>query len=256
LHLLGQDLEVDIQIFFKTIIIEKDRFISGKCKKVKVVRETIFIYSRMLNSVKAFLIGKQKACEIVKTTDFISIIIEKNDEEELAENQRQTELYDIMISMADAKLEVNDIKIFIKEERQQRDQKAIEERIQNRKFNKNNKNNKSKENLSINSTANLYNNLKGDVNKKDNRSTSLNTIARDTKVNFNKHKIKNGKLNEIDQNIIRSKTSHENNRNINIGRNNNNYIKSNNNFNSNPNKKENNSNQEIKKIIPNIKNRL
>jgi len=41
----------------------------------------------MLNSVKAFLIGKQKACKIVKTTEKVDIIVEKDLEKEEADQQ-------------------------------------------------------------------------------------------------------------------------------------------------------------------------
>lgn len=94
----------------------------------------------MLNSVKAFLIGKQKACKIVHTSEKVDIIIEKDQEKEEAEQKRQSELYEIMISMAEAKLDINDIKTFIVEERKQRDQKIEEER----KLLNNKKNNRSK----------------------------------------------------------------------------------------------------------------
>lgn len=71
----------------------------------------------MLNSVKAFIIGKQKACKIVDKNETYTLVPQVDEELELAKQKRQSELYDIMISMADAKLEINDIKNYIHEQK-------------------------------------------------------------------------------------------------------------------------------------------
>lgn len=52
---------------------------------------------RMINSVKAFLIGKQKAVKVMDEIEKISMQLEKNEDDELFEQQKQAELYEVMI---------------------------------------------------------------------------------------------------------------------------------------------------------------
>lgn len=91
MNILDQDLEVDVNLYFKTIVITKERIVAGKCVNVNVVRETCFVYCKMINSVKAFLIGKQKAVKITEMKK-MSIHCEKNEEDELFEAQKNAEL--------------------------------------------------------------------------------------------------------------------------------------------------------------------
>lgn len=161
----------------------------------------------MLNSVKAFLIGKQKACKIVKTTEKVDIIVEKDLEKEEADQQRQSELYEIMISMAEAKLDINDIKTFIGEERKLRDQRNEEERKLLKLNNKNRSKNTSMRLASVRNEQNSSfkpenspskNNLDSHslVDQRDKRTTSPMFMGRDTKTNWNKDNKHNNNINK------------------------------------------------------------
>lgn len=150
----------------------------------------------MLNSVKAFLIGKQKACKIVKTTEKVDILVERDEEKEQAELKRQSELYEIMISMAEAKLDINDIKTFIVEERKQRDARSEEERKVLRNGNKNKSNGVSlrlssrprepitstKQDTPNKSIADTQ--LRPNQDNRDKRTTSPMFMGRDTRTNW------------------------------------------------------------------------
>jgi len=96
MSIVDQDLDIDLSIQYKTIVITKDRVIAGSIKQVNVVRETCFVFCKMLNSVKAFLIGKQRACIQVES-EKLSIRLDKNTEDEDIEQQKQAELYDAIL---------------------------------------------------------------------------------------------------------------------------------------------------------------